>query len=204
MNDPGTAVTARGLDSTGGADMATVPDEVRDCLAEHVEFCRIGWRTCRDCAAFRDSRTLAAVAIARSERERIAEWLSNHPDTCVYCGDTATSRDHLVPRAWTGNAIRKLVATVPACIDCNNRINAAHVFTIAGRSEVVATSLRRKWDKKLKIADRTPQEMRVYGYRMRQGLELAQRERQFIRARLIVLDLGGSPEAHDSILLVVA
>jgi 5-methylcytosine-specific restriction endonuclease McrA len=46
-----------------------------------------------------------------------------YPDgICVYCGVIAGTKDHLLPRTWTGEAIRKNVLTVPACGECNSAI----------------------------------------------------------------------------------
>lgn len=181
--------------------MGTIPADVRDYLAEHVEYCDLGWRTCRDCAAFRDNPTLSAVSIAKAERQRISTWLAEHPLVCVYCGDNATDADHLVPEPWTGRAIRRLVPTVPACRHCNRTISDAPLFTVPARAEVVATSIRSKWRRKLQIPDRDETELAEYSFRMRQTISASQAERRFIRARLIVLEMGGSPEAHDALLL---
>lgn len=41
---------------------------------------------------------------------------------CVYCGETAGTKDHLLPKPMTGLALRHLVAVVPACGNCNSRI----------------------------------------------------------------------------------
>lgn len=185
----------------GGADMSMVADDVRALLADHVEWCQLGVRRCKDCAAFRDSEVISAIAIAKSETDRISAWLAEYPLTCVYCGSDAQHRDHLVPKPWTGQTARRMVPTVPACRDCNVRINDTPVFTIAQRAEIAALSLRRKWGKKLNIADRTGNELNEYAGRIRQGIEIAQAQRQFVRRRLVVLDAGGAPEVPESLLI---
>ncbi len=42
---------------------------------------------------------------------------SETDDLCWYCGEVATSRDHIVPRSQTAIGVHSL--TVPACRDCN-------------------------------------------------------------------------------------
>ncbi len=41
-------------------------------------------------------------------------------DTCWYCGEMATTRDHIRPTSSVATGLRSL--TVPACRDCNCRI----------------------------------------------------------------------------------
>jgi len=72
------------------------------------------------------------------------------------------------------------------------------MFVIAARCEVVADSLRRKWRKKLLIPDRSAADLAEYGYQMRVVLEAAQLQRQHVRRRIIVLDMGGAPNVPDS------
>lgn len=176
-------------------------DPFREFISTHEDQCTLGVRLCADCRLRRDLEAVSAITIARSEYDLITEWIDHHRDTCVYCGDIATHRDHLVPRPWTGPGARRFVPTVPACSDCNVRINDAAVFTIAGRADIVAASLRRKWKRELTIADRDDSEFNEYSGMMRVGLMSAQHRRQHLRRRLLVLDHHGAPFAADSLLI---
>lgn len=41
-----------------------------------------------------------------------------HLPQCAYCGDPATTKDHVPPRAFRPQSI----LTVPACVMCNSKI----------------------------------------------------------------------------------
>ena len=161
-------------------------------LARHVEECELGVRICGDCRTARDVDTQSAITRARSEHELHRVWLQRHPGVCIYCGESADHRDHLVPINWTGPIARMFVPMVPACGDCNRRINDALVQTIAGRSEVVASSLRRKYGKQLSIPDRDEDWFAEFNPRMAANLRAAQGNRRLLRLRLAVLDMGGA------------
>lgn len=48
-----------------------------------------------------------------------------YPDyVCVYCGMPGYTKDHLLPVSMTGEALRKFVAVVPACLECNSGIGS--------------------------------------------------------------------------------
>lgn len=171
-------------------------------LDEHLEWCDVGPRNCTDCAtALGPPRIISSLAVASAELLAIREWLQGNEWMCVYCGGVAQSRDHLVPREWIGFAVRSVVPTVGACLDCNEKINAALVFTIAGRSEIAASRIRSKWGKRLRIPDRSAEDLEEFGYGMRSNLLAAQAERTEIRRRLMVLDVGGAPFASETLLV---
>lgn len=193
MSDPGGALTPRGLASIGGADLTTVPNPITDVLEIHRATCELGRRLCRDCAI--EGSTVSAITIARTEHDRIEPWTDRHNEACVYCGDFATDVDHLVPMPWTGPVARRYVPTVMACRDCNARISAAPVFTIAGRAEIVATSLLRKHGRRLAIPDRSSAVLATFGRRLCTDLTAAQNRRGHMRRRLLVLEYGGAPFA---------
>jgi hypothetical protein len=113
---------------------------------------------------------------------------------CIYCGSLSEHRDHLLPRGWTGEGIRRVVPTVPACADCNKYISDFPEPLIVARAHVVADKLRKKMGKLLFARDRSEEEFAEFGEKMRQTLMAAQFRRQANRVRLHVLDLGGLPE----------
>lgn len=58
---------------------------------------------------------------------------------CIYCGDRATSRDHVPPRCETPG----VTATYPACSDCNSGILGGRpLMTVEARRAYVAGALR--------------------------------------------------------------
>ena len=74
---------------------------------------------------------------------------------CVYCGFPAGTKDHLVPRAWTGETRRQRVAVVPACADCNSRIGAFGSANVSERRKHAQASIRRRWSSVLNAPVRT-------------------------------------------------
>lgn len=169
----------------------TIADDLQAALEEHGSWCELGDR-CADCRLKRDVRAQGALSTARREMVALEPWLRAHPELCVYCGEPSEHADHLVPLPWTGAATRRFVPTVPACGDCNLRINDALEPTVAGRCAIVADSLRRKYGKKLHIPDRTEAQIREFEGRMRHDIRAAQSRRQVIRRRLMHLDAAGA------------
>lgn len=79
--------------------------------------------------------------------------------TCVYCGLYATSRDHLEPVTWTGEASRRYVVTVPACGECNSVLNDSFAPTIPERRALVQERLRKRYKRVLQREEYTPAEI---------------------------------------------
>lgn len=66
---------------------------------------------------------------------------------CTYCGDPANTLDHVIPRAYLSVKKRSVRSgrepgeTVPACIDCNNRLGSRIFPTIRHRQAFIAEEL---------------------------------------------------------------
>lgn len=103
---------------------------------------------------------------------------------CVYCGWDADSLDHLLPRTWTGEAARAFAPKVPACRDCNIRINDAFAPTLAERRQIVWDSLSRKYKKLLRVASWSDDELEELGPRLRSELEAREARRRMVQFRL--------------------
>jgi hypothetical protein len=180
-------------------------DELAELLGEHAQDCD-GSERCRTCRDLHDDRLPNRLAYARLEYSQKALRLvrDTYGEICIYCGGSADQRDHLLPRGWTGEGVRKLVPTVPACGNCNGTINDHPSPVIAERSGYVAGRIRIKHARQLRINDRTESELEEFGEHMGSRLRAAQNKRQVLRARLIVLDLGGLPEVPESWLCLLA
>jgi hypothetical protein len=90
---------------------------------------------------------------------------------CVYCGRSAATRDHLLPRNWSGETKRHFVVTVPACGTCNNLLNDTLTWSITERRALCHQRLRRKFAKVLKTMDHTPAMLDEYGPTLRAYIE---------------------------------
>jgi hypothetical protein len=90
---------------------------------------------------------------------------------CVYCGMPAYTRDHLLPRPATGDALRRFVAVVPSCGECNTAINDRGSHRITERRELAHEHIARKYRKFLELPDRwPPSELRQLGPILRKSV----------------------------------
>lgn len=103
---------------------------------------------------------------------------------CVYCGWDADTVDHVLPRTWTGDAARRFVPTVPACLDCNVRIGDRFAPTLAERRQIVFESLERKHRKLLRVAPWSDDDLAELGPRLRHELECREALRRMVKYRL--------------------
>ena len=119
---------------------------------------------------------------------------------CVYCGWDADTVDHVLPRAWSGEAGRAAVPTVPACRDCNSRLGNRHAPTIGERRRLVWESLERKHRKLLRCPGWTDDEIDEFGPRMRAEMESREAKRRMVRYRLDNLALDEDDPLVDWLL----
>lgn len=90
---------------------------------------------------------------------------------CIYCGKPGFTRDHLLPRRWSGDAKRHFVVIVPACGTCNTVLNDTLTWSITERRALCHARLRRKYAKILRIPDWSEEELREFGSDMRGYIE---------------------------------
>ena len=66
-------------------------------------------------------------------------------DECIYCGEPATDRDHVIPCAYRAAPRHYSTHTVPSCRECNQKIlHDLPYFTVFQRTEYVAGVLRKR------------------------------------------------------------
>jgi len=87
---------------------------------------------------------------------------------CIYCGRHAATRDHLLPKPWTGHTARAFIATVPACGTCNSVLSDALTWSITERRAICHQRLRKHFAKTLRVADHTPEQLAQLDLRLRQ------------------------------------
>lgn len=171
---------------------------------EHMRECD-GSERCLQCRRYDNSEVPDRLGLASFEyRTKVAMHdVRQDGVLCVYCGGLAEQRDHLLPRSWTGDGVRRVVPTVPSCSDCNRRLSDYPEPVIAARAHLLAERIQRKHGKSLAIPDREEEYFLEFGEKMRQTQMARQFERQIVRARLIVLQLGGLPEVPTALLPVL-
>lgn len=103
---------------------------------------------------------------------------------CVYCGEGCDGVDHLLPEPWTGKAQRHLVAVVPACANCNSRINDFPSPNVTERRKRAQLSIERSNKRLLLRPRKTAVDMRGLGYAMRTVAEKNNIKADRVKARL--------------------
>lgn len=106
------------------------------------------------------------------------------PGVCIYCGDPANTKDHLLPRTITGDARRQMIAVVPSCAWCNSAIGAFPDCNVTARRALAHKRLRAKKHKILYAIDWTESELGQLGPHLRRSIEGFQADRQLTLARL--------------------
>ena len=103
---------------------------------------------------------------------------------CVYCGQPGSTRDHILPRAWTGEASRQFTVTVPSCGECNSLIGESVADTIAERREIAQGRIRKKYHRILSHYEYTPAEIDEFGPGLRESVIRGLADKAHISARL--------------------
>jgi 5-methylcytosine-specific restriction endonuclease McrA len=103
---------------------------------------------------------------------------------CTYCGMPSGTRDHLIPRAISGETGRSLIAVVPACADCNSRIGDSYAVSVTERRAIAHAALRRKHRRVLSVPDKTEADLAELGPSLRSVAVKNNNTRAWIRDRL--------------------
>jgi hypothetical protein len=171
---------------------------LNDYRGEHISTCLLGDK-CQSCRVMMEDDYISRIQLARDEFiKKIVPLQYLDGLLCVYCGAHSEQRDHLLPRNWTGDALRPLIPTVPSCRFCNSSISDFCEPQIAARSKVVAQRIRVKFGRQLKFPMRSERELAEFGRSLRLNLQARQLERVELHAKLVVLDLGGVPELPEN------
>ena len=144
---------------------------------------------------------MSLFRLAQEEAVLSCEQMRRFPMVCVYCGDFATDKDHLLPEPWTGKAIRTITPTVPACSSCNTCIQDALEPRIAIRATLIGETLRarkRKLLKKMGTVD-----IEELEGNLKQKVQARRNECSHLLARLHILSIGGFAELEEDDRLAV-
>lgn len=104
---------------------------------------------------------------------------------CVYCGEPSGTIDHLLPRAWTGEASRSAVAVVPACAHCNSTANDSFEFNIHKRRKLIHDRIRKRNRTLLESPDRSAAEIDQLGHLLRSSAIEHRARKDRLRRRLL-------------------
>lgn len=115
---------------------------------------------------------------------RKPRWIKYPAGVCVYCGNPAGSRDHLLPKNITGLALRGSVPVVPACGNCNSRINDYPSASVAERRRKAQVSIERSNRRLLLSPHKTNRDLMELGPTLRSVAIRNNHKRESIRLRL--------------------
>lgn len=103
---------------------------------------------------------------------------------CIYCGRSAYTQDHLLPRGQTGEAKRAFVATVPSCGTCNTVIGDTLTWSITERRAICHARLRRKYARVLRHVEYGPTDLREFGPTLRKAVIEGMEQKAAVMAML--------------------
>ena len=110
---------------------------------------------------------------------------------CVYCGESADSRDHAPSLA----SLHRIMDTVPSsewprchlypsCRECNMLLNDCADHTMVNRRGVAHKRLRKRHKRLLEMPNWEPEELSDLSPRLRESVEASLRQRERLRERL--------------------
>ena len=110
-------------------------------------------------------------------------------ELCTYCGDLATTVDHVIPVSWSSGKKRKRRRLdlpglkVPSCGDCNSRLTDRPIFTIVERKDFIAVELEKRWTRRRQV-QWTEDDLAGLGPNLRRAVTLKIAEYQKLESRL--------------------
>jgi hypothetical protein len=105
------------------------------------------------------------------------------PATCLYCGQWADTRDHLVPTAVADRQVRHSVPAVPACHECNCLLSDRFLPDVKARRLFIAQRLAARYQKLLRIPEWAPADLAELGPKLRRHIQsdLAKKRHTLLR-----------------------
>ena len=109
---------------------------------------------------------------------------------CVYCGDWYQCRDHPVSVAWSGyKRSYKPGEVVPACQDCNSRLNDVPIFDLDRRARYLKPLIEKRFRKWLELPEWEEEQLSNMGYNLTTQIHYSMMIREITILRLKNLDL---------------
>ena len=122
---------------------------------------------------------------------------------CTYCGDYASSRDHVIPSIWTdagpkAKTFRKS-RIVPCCAEYNRLLGGKAIFTIADRAHYLIGAGTHRHRKDLEAEEWTRFDLASMRGQLRKRLKAGEYRRKKQQARIAHLQEVRSlePEIKD-------
>jgi hypothetical protein len=128
--------------------------------------------------------------------DHLYTWQGSADGVCAYCGDVASTVDHVFPLSQAAALSSVLTPTelraklrgglslVPACGDCNSRAGAKPFYTVASKRAYIQSKLRIKYRKLLDSPEWSEAELSELGFALRQSVMNDLQFKKRIRARI--------------------
>ncbi len=110
-------------------------------------------------------------------------WLVEPNSACFYCGEIATSADHVVPMSWARVVFTKQWL-VPACGECNSILGNRELWDPEDRLGFVRKKLQKKYRKVLKAPVWDEEDLSELGPTLQAGVRGRQALREAVERRL--------------------
>ena len=106
------------------------------------------------------------------ERLSVAYVYPDYPtEDCVYCGEPATDKDHLLPRNWSGDSDRARVPIVPSCAECNRIfLNDTYEPDVIARRKICQEKIKVKYKASLKKILYVEEDLKQFGPQLRASI----------------------------------
>lgn len=117
-------------------------------------------------------------------------------NTCIYCGEFATERDHIMPicyiqgiELWRPNVYKQFLphgfCVVPSCGSCNRTAGGKGFTKISIKRDYIQNKLRKKYRKLLKALAWEEEELReIEGYVLRSGIRALENQSRRLMRRV--------------------
>lgn len=115
--------------------------------------------------------------------------------TCYYCGDLATSRDHIFPQKY-GDGKGDFVN---ACTECNVTLQAIAPESHYNRIKILAERLTKKYQLETFIPKWSESELEEMGYSLRTAIQHHMTKRDRARERVIHIEMVARQVAKATI-----
>lgn len=105
---------------------------------------------------------------------------------CYYCGDLATCYDHTIPVSYLIKTREHLfdIPLLPSCTECNNLLGSFLFKSLEDRKAFVKKKLKKKYNKVLKSALWSEEELNELGPELQMTIRSMEEEKNIILKRL--------------------
>lgn len=134
------------------------------------------------------------------EKIKITDIFNEH--TCTYCGEAASDKDHVIPRASEADHKKNHFNkknTVPSCRECNLTLSSRYILTISDRSKFLIEAYTNKFKSLLAMPHHSDEDIKELEGSLKKSIKGQMKKKKIILERMSNLELIGllEPEIKD-------